>query len=355
MDVGETNFRFTLDDPEKNSRAIRYPQSAELHVSSLDRLSSKPGTSQTLVQLGSDLSSTPGSYNYSAAQCVIQTKRALLYGYFNRIALTEMQIFVRLPTIITGVNDVFYLTVAPAGINPVTYPVTIPPGYYTTTLLAVAMTTAIKATCSNLTNAAVFSVAAPTISGTIPASGPIITGFTLATANTDTIVFAAPTTGVTLAVQYAYWKFYRLIGCTQTSLVGYPGFIPTPVIVTGAPNWLPTDYIDIVSKKLTNYKDTKDTNSNEQATLGVIGRVYLTDALRLGQSTAGFSDPNVTGAAPFTFVKKWANPNWSQWSPNQSIDSIDITLLDMWGDVLYWSNVNGSQSTEWEMTFVASE
>jgi len=354
MDVGSDNFRFTLDEPEKKARTIRYPQSAELHVSSLDRFNSRPGVSQTLAQLSEDTGSLPGSYNYSAAQCVIQTKRALLYGYFNRIALTEMQLFLRIPTIITGVNDTFYITVAPAGISPVTWLITIPPGFYTTTLLAVAMTTAIKATATNLTNAAVFSVSAPTIASTIPVSGPIVTGFTLATANTDTLVFAAPT-NITLAAQYAYWKFYRLIGCTQLSFTGYPSFIPSPVIVTGAPNWLPTDYIDIVSKKLTNYKETKDTNSNEQASLGVIARVYLTDSLVLGQSVAGFSDSNVLGSAPFNFTKKWCIPNWCQWSPNQSIDSIDITLLDMWGNVLPWTNVTGCQSTEWEMTFIASE
>ena len=52
MDVGSDNFRFTLDEPEKKSKAIRYPQCAELHVSSLDRFNSQPGISQTLAQLG---------------------------------------------------------------------------------------------------------------------------------------------------------------------------------------------------------------------------------------------------------------------------------------------------------------
>ena len=355
MDIGETNFRFELDDPEKKSRAIRYPMSAELHVSSLDRIPSTPGVSQTLAQLSQDTTSLPGTFNYSGTQCQIQTKKALLYGYFNRVAITEFQLFMRLPTIITGTNDTFYIIVAPGGISPVTYLITIPPGYYTTTLLAVAMTTAIKASASNLTNASIFTVTGPTIASTVPVSGTIQTGFTLATGNTDTIVFAAPLTTLTVALQTAAWRFYRLVGANQYSFVGYPGAIPSPVIVTGGPNWLPTDYIDIVSKTLTNYKETKDTNTNEQAPQGVIGRLYLTDTYTTIGSTSGYADPNIIGSAPLNFTKKWYNPNWSQWSPNQAINSIDITLLDMWGVVLPWSNVTGDISTEWEMTLIASE
>ena len=195
-----------------------------------------------------------------------------------------------------------------------------------------------------------------TITSTVPVSGTIQTGFTLNTNTTDTINFAAPpTTGYTIASQKAVWKFYRIIGTTRLSFTGYPANIPTPVIVTGAPNWLPTDYIDIVSKTLTNYKDTKDTNTSEQAPLGVLGRIYLTDSFRTVISATGYCDPNCIGAAPITFTKKWSSPNWSQWSPNQAITSIDITLLDMWGDVIYWNNQTGCATTEWEMTLMASE
>jgi len=355
MDVGEQNFRFTLDDPEKKSRAIRQPQCAELHVSSLDRFNSTPGVSQTLAQLAFDL--TNPVYNSSSTQCNIQTQRSLLYGYFNRIAITEFQLFLRVPTVITGVNDKFIIQNNPGGVGtPVQYTLTIPQGYYTTTLLATALQTAIRAGVANLTTAASFTVTGPTITSTVPATGTIQTGFIFATGTTDTIVFKAPT-GLSQAEQLRVWKFYRLVGANTLAFTGWPGNIPSPVLGTPNPNLLITDYVDIVSKALTNYKDNaKDTNSSESAPQGVIGRIYLTDSYTSIVTQTGYTDPNCIGAAPLTFTKKWSSPNYSQWSPNQSLTAIDITLLDMWGQPLYYNNsTTTAGESEWEMTILASE
>ena len=360
MDIGESNFRFTLDDPEKKSRAIRYPQSAELHVSSLDRFNSTPTVSQTIAQLSSDTTSLPGSYNYSSANCVIQTKKALLYGYFNRVAMSEMQIQFRVPTVVAGVNNTFYLAVYAAGVSPPTaFPISIPTGYYTPTLLAAAIQAAIRAASTTLSNASIFTVSAPTNQSTINAltTGAIQTGFVFTTGTSDLITLAAPPSNVPLNVQLNVWKFYRLIGTNFLSFNGYPSNIPTAVVATGSPNFLPTDYIDVVSKALTNYKDSKDTNTNESAPQGVLGRIYLTDMGSNPQiaMTNSYPDPNCLGSAPFTFTKKWCVPNWSLWSPNQAINTVDIQLLDMFGTELYYSNVSGCGNTEWQMTLIASE
>lgn len=358
MDVGSDNFRFTLDDPEKKARTIRQPMCAELHINSLDRFNSQPGIPQSLVQLAQDLTEPSGSYNYSSTDCVIQAKgRTMLYGYFNRLAISEMQVFLRVPTIVTGVNDIFYMTINPGGVGtPVTYLFTVPGGYYTPTLLAVALQTLIRNATTNLTTAASFTVTPPTTQGTVPGSGVIITGFIFATGTTDTIVFAPAPDGSTLAVQYAVWKFYRLIGTNQLSFTGYPGNIPTPVLLTFSPNWLPTDYIDVVSKALTNYKDVKDSNTNEQAVQGVLARIYLTDNSANAAATSNsYTDPNCIGSAPVAFTKKWSVPNWCQWSPNQAIGQLDFKLLDMWGEPIYWTNTKACANTEWQMTLVASE
>ena len=360
MDIGTDNFRFQLDDPEKKSKAIRYPMSSELHVSSLDRFNSSAGIPQVLAQLEQDvLFTNANAPNYSSTQCIIQNQRALLYGYFNRIAITEMQIFFRVPTVVTGVNDLFYITNNPGGVGtPVTYPITIPAGNYTGPLLATAMQTAIKATVSNLTTPASFIVAAPLgQSNTSPSNGNAGSGFLFNTGTTDTIILAAPPNGSTLAAQLQVWKCYRLLGATTQSFVGFPSNVPTPSVLTYSPNFLPTDYIDIVSKALTNYKDNKDANSTEASPLGVIARVYLTDAMStpVPCTAFGYIDNNVLGTGPFSFTKKWAIPNWSQWSPNQAVNDLDITLLDMFGQPLYYSNLKGCAATEWEMTLVASE
>ena len=356
MDVGQDNFRFTLDDPEKKSRAIRQPQCAELHLSSLDRFNSSPGVSQTLSQLSFDLNTTQ-IYNKSSSQCVINTQRSLLYGYFNRIALTEMQIYLRVPTIITGVNNIFIIQNTPGGVGtPVSYTITVPQGYYTTSSLAGTLTAQIRAAVSNLTTPGSFTVTGPNTNATALTSGQLQTGFVFNTGTTDTIVFIAPT-GLSQAQTLAIWKFHRLIGTNALGFTGWPGNIPTPVLVTPNVNWLPTDYIDIVSKALTNYKDNaKDTNSSEAAPQGVIGRIYLTDVYTSVTTGTGYADPNCIGSGPIVFTKKWNNPNWSQWSPNQSLNSIDITLLDMWGNPLYYDNsATMAGETEWQMTIVASE
>jgi hypothetical protein len=354
MDVGADNFRFTLDDPEKKARTSRQPMCAELHINSLDRYNSTPTLSQTKVQLAADVLKLAGSYNYSSTDCVIQPPgRAMLYGYFDRIALTEMQLFVRIPTIVTGVNNTFFLTINPGGVGtPVTYQFTMPGGYYTPTLLASGMQTIIRAASTNLTTPNSFTVTAPSNPANIPASGLVQTGFILATGTSDTIVFNYPAATDPLYINA--FKFYRLIGTNQLSFTGFPSNIPTPTLYTFSPNFLPTDYIDIVSKALTNYKDVKDSNSNEQSVQGVIARIYLTDSITSGSTNTSLTDPNPLGSAPFSFTKRWIVPNYCQWSPNQTINQVDIKLLDMWGDPIFWTNTIACANTEWQMTVLAS-
>jgi hypothetical protein len=152
-------------------------------------------------------------------------------------------------------------------------------------------------------------------------------------------------------------------------LLGYPPDINTggqpnvaPTLWTngliGAPvNLLPTDYVDIVSSALSNYKDAKDGNSTVASPASVIGRVWLTENFT---ASASFStgpivpafDGTYLGSSPITLVKKWLNPNWSQWSPNQTVNTVDITLLDMWGQQIMWTS---SYATEWSCTLTLTE
>jgi hypothetical protein len=117
-----------------------------------------------------------------------------------------------------------------------------------------------------------------------------------------------------------------------------------------APNLLPTDYVDVVSTALTNYKDAKDANSSVGSPGAVIARIWLTEGTVNQSSTP--EDPLYVGSAPLTVTKTWSNPNWSQWSPNQTINAVDIRLLDMYGDTLNWSSTN---ATEWSATLTLTE
>ena len=363
MDVGSDNFRFTLDDPEKKSRAFRYPMSSELHISSLDRYPSVGNYSQSFVQLSTAVPQTLTPLTSATNNCQIQTNRSLLYGYFNRVAITEMQLSLRMPTIIAGVNDEFITGLTNNSLfTSRVASLTIPPGYYTPVELAAQMQVILRSYwTAYATNGAAITVTAPTNGTTASAATVNQTGFVIATNTIDKIVLISPldpvfaVSGLTDARKQATLRFYRIIGAVPSNftVIGGP-YLTAFVATTGIPNFLPTDYVDIVSKRLTNYKETKDTNSNQQAPLGVIGRIYLTDTYRMTSVANSFQDPNSIGGAAMTFTKKWAIPNWSQWSPNQAIDSIDITLLDMWGNPIPWDPVTGA-TTEWEMTILASE
>jgi hypothetical protein len=121
----------------------------------------------------------------------------------------------------------------------------------------------------------------------------------------------------------------------------------------GPPNFRQTDYVDIVSQALTNYKDTKDGNSSIASPGSVIGRIWLTEYPLSGQAAGlGWPQDGMWGMSPMNFTKTWQSPNWSQWSPNAAINTVDITLLDMWGQPLYWSD---TYPTEWSATLTVSE
>jgi hypothetical protein len=143
-------------------------------------------------------------------------------------------------------------------------------------------------------------------------------------------------------------------------MLGYPDVntgaqtsgVPTYYLTASgsAPNLLPTDYVDIVSTALTNYKDAKDANSSVASPGAVMGRIWLTEGAV--NVTYNPVDPTNVGDSPLTVTKSWSNPNWCQWSPNQTINAIDIRLLDMYGDTLAWSSAN---ATEWSATLTLTE
>jgi len=347
MDVGAPNFRFTLDDPEAKAVTTRYPKTAELHLDSLDRYTvndipvpaaNTTGPDQNTAKLfGPTFSSTAET---STNNCIIQTKRNLLYGYFSRVALTQFNLNYNVPTVVTGYNDKFSLVIS-GGTGTVFY--TIPQGYYTTTTLAATLQTLLRATAGNPIGAA--TVTSPT-TNTTNISTNVFSGFAFSSGNGGiTLTFNPGVTGQSVADANNYGRVWRMLGVTDQ----------TPFVTArlGVPNLKPTDYVDIVSQALTNFKDTKDSNSSIQSPGAVIGRIWLNEAFVNNQTaSAGYPDPNLLGNAPLTITKTWISPNWSQWSPNQAINSVDITLLDMWGNPLFWSP---TYQTEWSATLTVTE
>lgn len=380
MDVGASDFRFNLDT--KNgliapTQTYRAPRTTELHIDSLDRY--LPSMIQTNAFLAAGFPSQTNakligplvlsSQTNTGTDCVIQTSRPLVYGYFGRVALTQMMLKFRLPTIRSGYNATFGIQAATspagAGLQPPRL-VTIPDGYYTYGAIPDAQ-----------------GSMAAAIQAAVVASGPEWANFTCTPPNRPEAGFTFSMGGPVGGVQYygvANWGLgptgqdsqQAVLKCGRTlgfnrAVYGYPdvnlgGQVNTArtywlTAIGGAPNFLPTDYVDVVSQSLTNYKPAKDTNSTLAAPNAVLGRIWLTEGSynspTNGQTDASTpADMTTVGVSPITVTKTWTHPNWSELSPNQTIDRIDIQLLDMWGDEIPWTS---NYATEWSATLTLTE
>ena len=122
MDVGANNFSFTHlqsdNKEEKDGKPVREPARAELHIDSLDRWHNNSSLipvgvqSQQLAKLIgptkiTDLSVPQGfaPINQGSANNFVvsgRNNRNLIYGYFERIALTQIQLFSRCPNVINA-------------------------------------------------------------------------------------------------------------------------------------------------------------------------------------------------------------------------------------------------------------
>ena len=362
MDVGATNFRFDLDTKnglKAETGTYRTPATTELHLDSLDRyLSSMLTTnaiftnfpSQNVAKLAGPLLLNT---SLSGTNMIIQSARPLVYGYFGRIALTQFCLKYMQPTIRTGYNDVFSIALATSPAGPVfaSANITIPEGYYSLTQLAAQLQVQLRASNASM-NAA--TVIAPRDTGNTNGDG-----FLVNTGSAFVFMAVILASGVSEPTMLQRLRCLRTLGFTRPML-GYPNInttgqtsgVPTYYLIASgsAPNLLPTDYVDIVSTALTNYKDAKDANSSVSSPGAVMGRIWLTEgAVNVSYDPA---DAANVGDSPLTVTKTWSNPNWCQWSPNQTINAIDIRLLDMYGETLDWSSVN---ATEWSATLTLTE
>jgi len=362
MDVGAANFRFDLDTKNglmSPALPFRNPKTTELHLDSLDRyLPSMLTTNAIFTNFpNQNVAKLAGplllNSSLSGTNVVIQAARPLVYGYFGRVALTQFCLKYQQPTIRAGYNDVFSIALATSAAGPVfaSANITIPEGYYSLSQLAAQLQVQLRASNAAM-NAA--TVIAPRDTGNTNGDG-----FLVNTGSAFVFMAVLLATGVTEAVQLQRLRCLRTIGFTRPML-GYPNLntgaqtsgAPTYYVQAAgsAPNLLPTDYVDIVSTALTNYKDAKDANSSVSSPGAVVGRIWLTEgAVNVSYDPA---DPSNVGDSPLTVTKTWSNPNWSQWSPNQTINAVDIRLLDMYGETLDWSSVN---QTEWSATLTLTE
>lgn len=361
MDVGSTNFRFDLDTKnglKADPQTYRYPSTTELRLDSLDRyLPSELATNTTFAGFTNQMVAKLAGPGYlptsdSATAVRFEPGRNIIYGYFGRVALTQFFMRRDLPTVRTNVNDILRVSLASSAAGPVTasFNITLAEGYYTVAQLAVALQVALVN--GNPALAQAFCLAPYEV------GNDNNSGFRFGTGDPGVFMAINIEPGLSEVQTQNRLRTFRLLGINR-SLLGYPTLNNSAALATptyyieaagSAPNLLTTDYIDIVSRTLTSYKDSKDAVTSIANPTSVLGRVWLVES-----ATNNSNDPESLlniGSRPITVVKTWTHPNWCQWSPNQSITSLDIGLVDQFGFAIAWNGVNG---TEWSATLTFTE
>jgi hypothetical protein len=271
--------------------------------------------------------SEPYSNNFS-----INSPGALIYGYINRIIVSQIQLSYNVPTVCMGKNDTFYIIGDGVG----SLHVTIPHGFYYADELAATLQTEIRKN-SNWQNV---TVAFSPRDGFIFNSEDYDIYFPTYAEIVDVLGSAAPSSEL-------IYKTYRLLGMTiQNSDVGPPGHTQ---ISFDYPNFLYTPYIDIYSDVLTNYQNIKDTNSSIAKPKGLVARIYVSGTGQI-QVTGSVS---ALGTAPFVMTSDLNTPKVIRWTPDVAVPSIDFQLLDQYGDFI--PGPEQGYSTEFQMTLLCVE
>jgi hypothetical protein len=271
----------------------------------------------------------------SSSSWTLQKQYYVLSGYFNRVALTQVQFFWNLPTIIAGYNDQFDVQYN----NGTIYTVRLDQGWYNANQIATALVALLNAVIPG----AAFSYVLSDLPGCIELRNTTATFRIVASAS-------ATRTG----------RFY------QTA-----GFIPqvaTTIAVNnyktetlGVPTLLPTRFVDITSHYLTKFQRVKDASTLSSGdSQNILSRVYFF----AGGANSTWPPVTVTvdnsGNNVYTYgvptpgvvFIDYTSPKNIAWNPDESISNFDILLLDEYGQELPWTSQIGC---EFQFTLLASE
>jgi hypothetical protein len=304
---GDTLWRYVnqSDYSENNAIPIRQPAYAQLLVDSEDRQAGQPVNNFTIYR-----------------------NQALLYGYFFRLAITQIQFHWDFPTIVGRVNDTFSITDTTLGI---TYAATITPGYYNPTTLAAAVQEAILGSADFATYTCVYY--------------PLTNSLRIDSNNTNTFTFVSYTTFPAESPNYTLYR-----NTARTIGIPLQGNFPAPSQFLAVPQLIYTQYVDIISRTLTKFQRVKDTDtSNQNPKSFIVARLYLCPPNTLIETTATTG----LGSHPFFICTDYNSPKYIKWSPDEALSEIDLQVVDENGNELYWDPDNANWS--YEFTLLASE
>ena len=265
----------------------------------------------------------------SSSQWTLQSPQYVLNGYFNRLALTQIQFFWNLPTIITGYNDT--IAVGDASGSSILGYITIPEGWYVCDVLASTISTLFDA---------------------------IVTGGTVvANANTGALTFSAPTQFSILPPNYSGLNGGSTVyGRTLQTTGVIPGIAPAVGggydLVGGVPTMLPTRFIDLGSRYLTKNQRVKDSSTFLSGqTTNILARINA-----FAPFTRTYFPPSANSGAvmetPFVLSLDFGQGKLLEWNDDEIISNFDIFLTDETGQILPWSKNWG---VEYSFVLSASE
>ena len=278
-----------------------------------------------------------GQYRNLPPYCnnfTISSPGALIYGYINKIILSQIQVQYNIPTICFGRNN--SLPIAwNAGANYVV--LTIPFGFYSPDELAAAVQSLIAATPSltPLQLTVAFSER---------------NGFTFTSGNAT--IFSFPSVDLLLSLNFNFNQINTILKTYKTFGINFENSEITNQSVQTSyeyPNFLYTPYIDIYSDVLTNYQAIKDTNTSTAKPKGLIARVLLS-----GVGTPQYTTGTMAlGSTPFVMTADLNTPKVIQWTPDIAVPSIDFQLRDCYGELIPGDLER--YPTEFQMTLLCVE
>jgi hypothetical protein len=279
-----------------------------------------------------------GQYRNLAPYCnsfLISSPGALIYGYINRIVVSQIQLQYNIPTICFNRNDRLAIFSLTTGVDIVQ----IPFGFYTPDEFATTLT-------------ALFAATPALVPLGLNVQYDLLRGFTF-TSQTN-IEFAFPTpelllgSNVTQDVINIILKTYKVFGMNvENSEIA--GLVTDTQVSFEYPNFLYTPYIDIYSDILTNYQTVKDTNTSVEKPKGLVARIYLS-GVGSPQYTTG---TQALGSTPFIMTADLNTPKIIQWSPDVAVPSLDFQLRDCYGDLIPGDVER--YPTEFQMTLLCIE
>jgi hypothetical protein len=278
-----------------------------------------------------------GQYRNLPPYCnnfIISSPGALIYGYINKIILSQIQLQYNIPTICFGRNDSLVIAWN-AGANFAV--LTIPFGFYSPDELAAAIQALITATPSltPLQLTVAFSER---------------NGFTFTSGNSTN--FSFPSVDLLLSRNFNFNQINIILKTYKTFGMNFENSEITNQPVQTSyeyPNLLYTPYIDIYSDVLTNYQTIKDTNTSISKPKGLIARILL----------SGVGSPQYTtgamalGSTPFVMTADLNSPKVIQWTPDIAVPSIDFQLRDCYGELIPGDLER--YPTEFQMTLLCVE